>query len=387
MPDVYGILGVLLSLLTPFTAPGADEPARAGEASRLIRQLGDDSFAGREEASRQLLARGRAVLPALRQGALDRDPEIATRCRRILDELWSAEINALLADRQGDGDYVLIPWANYRDQFGTDEAGRRFFVDLITRHPDFFERLRARPQLASAFFQEHVGKLRASFYPRLGGRDSLAPSEVGCLLAGATDPRLDLGDDTHQKVVDLLAFDTTFPALEGPPGRPVVTRLMLAWVGRWKSLDNVGGLSRLMEGYLRREGIPLARTIALDRRLRPWTRAWALIWIGFYGAAADRAALRPLLSEHTLVSRHGFGGEPQRDVLIRDLALGVTIHLSGRNPADFGPRDVVFGADLGDPKKYLAHPHCLYFGFATAEARAAAFARWRETEKADSRAK
>ncbi len=54
------------------------------EIARAVEQLGDDSFAVRERASKLLWQAGRAAEPALAQAAKSRDPEVAARARRIL---------------------------------------------------------------------------------------------------------------------------------------------------------------------------------------------------------------------------------------------------------------------------------------------------------------
>ena len=64
----------------------AAEPARAKPdpvaVERLVRQLGSESYAEREAASRQLRSLGRAVLPALEKATDNADPEVRTRARR-----------------------------------------------------------------------------------------------------------------------------------------------------------------------------------------------------------------------------------------------------------------------------------------------------------------
>jgi hypothetical protein len=68
------------SLLIVLTLPaGSQSPTKAepAEVERLIRQLGGDSFAEREAASRALAAIGEPVLETLRKAAReDRDTEV-----------------------------------------------------------------------------------------------------------------------------------------------------------------------------------------------------------------------------------------------------------------------------------------------------------------------
>ena len=57
----------------------ADEP----DIATLIRQLGDDNWEIRENATRKLARMGPAALSALRKAMLDPDPELSTRARML----------------------------------------------------------------------------------------------------------------------------------------------------------------------------------------------------------------------------------------------------------------------------------------------------------------
>src|SRR5262245_57843411 len=52
-----------------------------------IRQLGDDDFDTREQASRDLIAAGRASLPLLRPALKTDDAEVTRRARMCVDEI------------------------------------------------------------------------------------------------------------------------------------------------------------------------------------------------------------------------------------------------------------------------------------------------------------
>src|SRR5262245_58843016 len=64
----------------------------------LIKRLGDEDFAAREEAGRQLVALGAAAVPALEQATKDADAEISSRARKCLEALPAdADLDVLLA--------------------------------------------------------------------------------------------------------------------------------------------------------------------------------------------------------------------------------------------------------------------------------------------------
>jgi hypothetical protein len=57
------------------------------KARKLVRQLGDDTFAVREKATAELIALGAVALPLLRDAAKSPDPEIARRAGQCLSEI------------------------------------------------------------------------------------------------------------------------------------------------------------------------------------------------------------------------------------------------------------------------------------------------------------
>lgn len=103
-------LGALLAvgLAAPFT-PAADPPAPPVAA--LVAQLGADSFAEREEASRALWQRGPAVLDALTAvAATHPDPETRRRAAALVEQLRrTAETARLLAPKTVRLDYRGVP--------------------------------------------------------------------------------------------------------------------------------------------------------------------------------------------------------------------------------------------------------------------------------------
>jgi hypothetical protein len=88
--------GCAASLVAVMVAGGvaaADAPA-PDEIDRLVRQLGDRSFARREAASRELAVIGEPARAALTTATTDPDPEIGRRARLVLDGLAARALAA-----------------------------------------------------------------------------------------------------------------------------------------------------------------------------------------------------------------------------------------------------------------------------------------------------
>jgi hypothetical protein len=106
-------------------SPGApDEATRAAqEIEELVRQLGDNDFATREEATRRLMTREDAV-PALRKALRSPDQEVARRAAKVLEALHHKEDKRVLARLQelgknGEADQaaeLLVRRQNWDDE-------------------------------------------------------------------------------------------------------------------------------------------------------------------------------------------------------------------------------------------------------------------------------
>jgi uncharacterized protein (TIGR03067 family) len=125
---VGAVIGILLT-----TQPAAlrGDPAKETEAekiARLIRQLGDDAFAEREAASKELDAIGEPALGALRQAAASSDDaEIRQRAGRLVQgiagRLLAVAAKKEIAALQGTWYSTLTETAGMR-QSGEDKADR-----------------------------------------------------------------------------------------------------------------------------------------------------------------------------------------------------------------------------------------------------------------------
>lgn len=127
---LVGLLVAAVFLSGYPAARGAEEkaPADQREIQRLVEQLGNDDFATREKATRQLLDRGEAVLPALQQALQSPDLEVRRRAERITGEIKAkAEeraIQLLLAEVNQVGLDQFITRMVKEEGFATDERWR-----------------------------------------------------------------------------------------------------------------------------------------------------------------------------------------------------------------------------------------------------------------------
>src|SRR6516165_9351291 len=111
-----------------------DEPTPAKRViDELIAQLGDESFAVREAATKQLMEREDAI-PALSRALKSRDAEVARRAREIRDVLARREKErafARLADlvKCGAVDQAVEKFVR-REKWDDETAGWQLFAEL-----------------------------------------------------------------------------------------------------------------------------------------------------------------------------------------------------------------------------------------------------------------
>jgi hypothetical protein len=127
-------------LLAYFRARTLTERDKAKLAG-LVRSLGDESFAVREQAGRDLLAAGRAAVPFLRAAVNDPDLEIAKRAKRLLETIEegkelpvAAAAAHVLADRKPDGALeTLLAYVPFAGDETVEDAVRTALVKLGVR--------------------------------------------------------------------------------------------------------------------------------------------------------------------------------------------------------------------------------------------------------------
>ncbi len=215
-----------LMLLVPLPiwseAPGTPP---AAEIQRLVRQLGDESFNVRQEASHKLLKIGLNALPYLEDATDSTDPEVCTRAWELIDH-WasSGRIPALLFQLSSGTAPVR---AGAAESLGKMEAkGQPALPGLIQATGDNAEYVRCSAQ-------EAVKKIQATLPVRLEVKHPTESIEVDT----PTVFRIDVSNQ-GQTAATNVRFTATVPesltimAIEGPiahkrQGNKIVSETMV----------------------------------------------------------------------------------------------------------------------------------------------------------------
>jgi hypothetical protein len=358
------------------------------KAENLVHALGDHSYKVREQAGRDLLQMGRAAYPALQQGLMDENPEVRARCRRlwpiIFDIDLQARLDLFLADTEGKQTHDLPGWPRFRKLVGEDRSARELYAKMLRADGALMEQAENRPEV----FSPDRLVIRATQMQQLGNNPRADAKDIGgegdyaSILFLSSNPKFPSGQIMPQQIGTIFYQPLMRQLLATGDHAEAMRKLAIAWFERHieESPNVIHQMSNLATQVGLKEVIPSALKVATNKQAPPFTRATALAIVGRVGSKEQIAAIEPLLAENTLVTNFmvrqggvGNGGAVNNQVRasqIGDVALAMTIHLSGQKPGDFG-----YDMTKTNPNA-LFSPH--YLGFVDDATRADARRKWKE---------
>jgi uncharacterized protein (TIGR03067 family) len=123
-----GMLGMVILIATGTALSDSDKETVAARITRLIEQLGDDRFAQREAASKELEAMGERALAALRKAAASRDdPEIKRRAEQII-QMFAGKVTKRELEKL-QGNWYLISYETDGKQIKGEDKAHVFIIE------------------------------------------------------------------------------------------------------------------------------------------------------------------------------------------------------------------------------------------------------------------
>jgi hypothetical protein len=308
------------------------------EARKLVRQLGDPSFAKRQAADKALAELGARAAAAVRAGMADADPEIARRCTALWPRLWQAELARPDADRLAGYTHPL--WTRFRKLAGDDPGSRTLFAEMVA-DVDRFRRLEdaeADPTKADAAYAAEMKQQAEALERR--NREAEAKARARGPGTGFGGPPRAI--PSRGETVALL-FLGTYPATARSESGvalhtatpPAIRRLFAAWLA---TRTTPGPIATAMINTLSHkvpEVLRLAVAHAANDQLAPRARGFALLVVGSYGTAADVPVLEKAFADARVYHTTQAAQRPV-EVQVSDAAVAAALWLTGKDPADFG---------------------------------------------------
>jgi hypothetical protein len=312
----------------------ADSPA---EVKVLISQLGDASFAAREEATTRLAEMDVSVRPALQEAAKSRDAEVRSRARRILaivnERYFQQRLAAFASDIDDKRGLQLPGWTRFKTIVGKDRSARDLFVEMHRAEPRILEATESKLESVNELLADRLSEIFQS--AQLGGAANTTGSSAAALLFVASNSELKLSADVAN-LVTMLAYQPAFySALNGARGDNL-RKLLEVWVLR--DTDEPTILAQNLALALNQNlaaGRGLATAVLKKGELPVHSLQQAMSLLARSGKPADAALLERFLKDETVLA-HFNPNEPNRDVLkLSDFAMAMMIELTGNNPRDF----------------------------------------------------
>lgn len=365
--------------------PAPVAPSDPKLATTLVRQLGSPKFRDRERAAAELVRMGRAAKPALLQGKKDPDPEIQTRCWQLLPQALALDlafrVDRFLTDADGKLEHDLPLLKAFREQIGTDPAARKLYAEILKSNGALLELADEEPDKLTERVQQAYLDMYAQMFGSpfaVGFRGAYRPgnmnvSELCGILFACTHPAYKPSQPDW-----LMANLYTQPAftnvLKDPKAGGAHRKVFFHYVEARADDNLVNQCAWLCAQHRITEGADvLARVLKSGKVTQVYAKAQALCAIGTLGTREHVKLLEPYLTDGTQVQPFFLGRGQRGEVKVKDVALAMTIHLSGKNPKDYG-----FTLWNALPSQLLQY-HQL--GFATNEDREAAFKKWADATK------
>jgi len=341
-------LAVCASSFRPLAAgnPVADSAPAATEASSsdiaaLVADLGSNSFATRQRATRELIEQGIAAREALEQAIRTGDAEVRVRARTVLAAITEADLavrlEAFAADYDGSRGQTLPGWDSFSAQFGSSRAARQIFVEMQRAEPELLEVFSRGGKNVGQVLNERCHAISQN--ATHGQREELVSigTVASLLLVGSSD-EVTVDETPGVQLYSWMIYQPAFQrnARVGPYA--VMLKKLL---GRWIVKDSAATVQNLLFAAtyeLKPEAVQLAtRVLTADPPQQGIARQYAMLVVGRFGTKEHVPMMEKLLADATsLGTVQSSVPTKQVELQIRDIALAVVLHLTKQNLREYG---------------------------------------------------
>jgi hypothetical protein len=374
------IPSTLLLIATAVGVPNTDAQLRK-KAEALVARLGHPDYRDREKAARALIDLGYAACDAVLAGQKSGDAEVSDRCKKLYPVIWRIDLEKRVQKFLDSADGPIpddLPGApRWLKIAGDGKESRQLYAEMIKAYPETLQEVELHPDQLLQAYVELMRNVYSRIYNRVpvrpgAERQTATEAEVLMFLflgaSGEVRPTIIRGVSStyYYQFLNSPALISKLSAAEAAPWR----KLYAAWLEKERYMVVVRrGLDIAAQNGVR-ECAPVALKIAGDKRTTTVIRSAALIGFSRLATKDDIKDLAPFLADKTTIGTVIVNGE-QGSVEVRDVALGVAVHLTGQNPSDFG-------FERRPPTGAVPLSTHAYYAFATDEKREAAHQKWKE---------
>jgi HEAT repeat protein len=308
-------------------------------AHQLLQKLGAKEYKIRESAASELVKMGRAVEPVLRQGLTDADPEIRYRSRYLLPLALTYDlekrIQVFLTDRQ---DKAPLPsWIKFKEVVGDDQNTRAIFAAMHRTETELLELLDKNPAAAQSKISTRCNEFMMS--RNFNYNAPVAAEQIALLLFATQHSKLKLDDIARanfSSALQSLSFQAVGKSTLKNNG--VVRKLIVKYLSNLNEFTIHSDMYLLVNLDLK-EGLDIARTLLKKSTNQPWVKAMAIGVMAKLGGKEVVPELLPYLHDKTSCGTMQMNFNNNKNLTmttqLRDVALGMLVHLTGQNLNDY----------------------------------------------------
>ncbi len=314
--------------------------AESADVTRLISDLGSQSFAERQRATRRLIEMGVAAQDALEQACRNPDAEVRVRARAILNEVTQADFQVRLesfaADYDGSRKQALPGWERFSAQFGTSHAARQIFVEMQRAEPDLLAAFgKGGKDLDEVLNDRCVAISQNATH---GQREELVSigTVASLLLVGSSDEVT-----VDEQPLQLYSWMIYQPAFQKNARVGPYALMLKKLLGKWVMKDSAATVQNLLfpaTYELKPEAVQLAtRVLTAEPQHQATARQYAMLVLGRFGGKEQIPLLEKLLNDSTsLGTVQSSIPNRQVELQVRDIALAVSVHITKQNLREYG---------------------------------------------------
>jgi len=363
--------------------PVAKDSPEDKKAHQLISQLGSKKYREREKAAADLIQMGRSAKEALISGKNHPDPEVQTRTQQLLPQALSLDlmhrIERFVKDTDGKLEHDLPMLKVYREKIGTDENSRKLFAEMLKANGELMDMVEEQPAKVTERIQQKFQEMyQEMFGNQFGGfRGGYQPgafnaNELCCVLFVSASPAYKpLQPDWM--LSNLYTQPNFTNHLKDEKTGSAYRKVFFTYLDARMDDNTINQCVWMLTQHKIKEGADIiAKAIKNGKASQVYTKANAMCCVGTLGDKSHLPAFEPLLKDDKQVQAFNNRGQ-SGEIKVKDVALAMTIHLSGKNPKDFG-----FTMWNVYPNQLIQY-HQL--GFGSPDERAKAFKKWEEEGK------
>ncbi len=384
MKSILSALALFLPAIVLAAPPVTADSPQSRKARELVSHLGDAKYRDREKAAAELIRMGRSAKLALQEGRNSSDPEVHTRCEQLLPQALTLDlmfrIDRFLKDTDGKLEHDLPLWKEYRKQIGSDDNARKLFAEMLKVNGALLEAVEEEPSKLTEMVQRRYQEIyQEMFGNQLGGfRGGYQPgrlnaSELCCILFACSMPAYK-PNQPDWMLSNLYTQPNFTNQLRDEKSGSAYRKVFFHYLDARMDDNTINQCVWMLSQYKIKEGADIiAKALKDGKATQVYTKANALCCVGTLGSKEHLKVFETFLKDDSQVQQFFVGGGQQGVIKVRDVALAMTIHLSGKNPRDFG-----FTMWNVYPNQLIQY-HQL--GFSSDQDRAAAFKKWDDQAK------